>query len=345
MDRWPKVAIIALSWNGWRDTIECLESLARITYPNAYVVLLDNGSSDESLPRLQQWLNRWSICQNTSSVNTTLGRLEVLQYLSNASTAIRSWLLLSLPQNVGFAKACNLGMRLSFQIHGANHCLLLNNDTVVTPDFLEPLVKIATRCPEVGCVTGKILYYGTSHIWYAGGHISRFTLKPVHIRNQRKERLPQSVERCVSFASGCMMLLPKRTLLKVGYLDERFFAGGEDVEFCLRLTRQGYRMVYVPESVIYHKVSRSSPRGSAFTYYRGYGALALLGKTVHREPLRTVYLLALKAYTLFILPLKVLWRRYPTLADRVRVIAAARAGIHDALNQDYLDWGSGKRWL
>ena len=141
---YPRVGIIILNWNGIADTVECLESVKKITYPKYDVVLVDNGSTGDDAEVLKEKYG------------------DYIHLLCNS-------------ENLGFAGGVDVGLRYAMgTIHPA-YFLLLNNDTVVAPDFLDELVKVAESDETIGIVGPRIYYYdyrGENNIlWFAGGKI------------------------------------------------------------------------------------------------------------------------------------------------------------------------------
>src|SRR5205823_1889527 len=116
-ERWPRVGIIILNWNSYQVTSECLLSLRKLNYPNTEIVLVDNGSSDDSADRLQNEFPEIRVLRN--------------------------------PENLGFPGGNNVGIRYVLD-RGADYLLLLNNDTVVQPDFLRELVQVAESDATIG---------------------------------------------------------------------------------------------------------------------------------------------------------------------------------------------------
>ena len=155
--------------------------------------------------------------------------------------------VLESPANLGFSGGNNLGIQRALE-QGAKRVLLLNNDTEV-----EPLLDAAKDGRTI--VTPKIVYADDPEkAWYAGGYVSRCRGGFYHVTVQEGEERPKAV----SFASGCCMLIPADFFRECGLLEESFFLYYEDAELCLRASRNGYRICYVPQSVIRHKVSAST---------------------------------------------------------------------------------------
>lgn len=221
-----RVAIIVLNWNNWRDTEPCLLSLRERTYTDSTVVLVDNGSTDGSVQAAQQHFP------------------EVV--------------VLPLERNLGFSAGNNVGMRWA-QEQGFDAVCLLNNDTTVAPDFLEPLVETLRRDRSIGATGPKIYYYSDpTLLWYAGGFIDLYRFRIWHRGIRERDSGQYDTPAEVDYLTGCCILLPCNTLEQAGLLDEGFHAYGEDCDWCRRIREQDLRLVYVPESKVWHKVSATS---------------------------------------------------------------------------------------
>jgi GT2 family glycosyltransferase len=222
----PLVSIILLNWNQPHFTLACLQSLNSITYPNFNVVIVDNGSTDNSIQQIE-------------------ALREKLRY---ETTVIANG------KNSGFAEGNNIGIRYALG-QAADYVLLLNNDTEVAPDFLEPLVRIAESDPTIGITGPKIFYFDEpAQIWSAGGVISKqgwtHQLGVNEPDNPEFNRLRQ-----VDYVTGCAMLVKRETIDKAGMLDARFFIYYEETDWCARVAKAGFTIWYVPESRLWHKIS------------------------------------------------------------------------------------------
>jgi len=222
------VAIIILNWNGMNDTIECLQSITKITYPNYKIVVVDNASEDGSCEEIRN-------------------RFPQVQIIKNA-------------KNLGFAEGSNVGIRQGIEM-GCEYVLLLNNDTIVEQDFLSPLVHIAEIKPNAGMVGPKIIDYYSGKIQFAGGLINKMNFRnPFVSRGVGREDDHQQFDspRNCEWLTGCCLLIPANVLLDVGLFNPSFFAYCEDVDLSLRMRTSGYDLVYCPESCIRHKGGASS---------------------------------------------------------------------------------------
>jgi GT2 family glycosyltransferase len=243
----PRVSIIILNWNGLSDTIECLESLRNVAYPDYEVVVVDNGSEGNDADALRQRFG------------------DYIHVIENE-------------RNYGFAEGCNIGIRHSLRGSGIDYILLLNNDTTVAPDCLDELVKVAEGDPGIGIVGPKIYYYDfggrADVIWSAGGKI-RWWHPWVYdgIGTNECDAPRYNGLDSVDWVSGSAMMIKRSVLEMLSCLDPKYFFGNEDVEYCLRARKRGLKVVYVPTARVSHKVGKSrKKRGPSFAdlppYYR-----------------------------------------------------------------------------
>lgn len=232
----PRVAILVLNWNGLRDTLDCLASLEHLDYPNYGVVVVDNGSTDGSPSAVRERFPRVSVIENG--------------------------------ENLGFAGGNNVGMRHALE-RGVDYVLLLNNDTEVAPDFLSLLVEAARTEPQVGIV-GPTIYYGEQPavVWSAGGEIDwrRGTTRMVGL-NERDVGQFGVAPREMDFVTGCALLVKRAVPERVGLLDERFFAYYEEIEWCVRASRAGFKIVHLPQAKVWHKIPLDARESSPQVHY------------------------------------------------------------------------------
>jgi GT2 family glycosyltransferase len=230
----PRVAVIVVNWNGRDVTLECLRSLSALTFPNADLIVVDNASSDGSVEAIR--------------------------------AGYPNVALLAMPKNLRFAGGNNAGIREALA-HGADMVLLLNNDTVVDPDFLTHLVTRMEADPSNGMVAPKIFYFDqTDKIWFAGGIISMWTGTMKHIGIREVDRGQHDTVGEIAYASGCCMLVRADVIRKIGLLDESYHMYTEDADWSMRARRAGYAIVYEPAARVWHKLSVSS--GGHLSWYK-----------------------------------------------------------------------------
>ena len=217
----PHVSIVILNWNSYQVTLDCLLSLRKMDYHNFEVVLVDNGSVDESPEKLQ-------------------ANVPEIRLIRNAT-------------NLGFAGGCNVGMRDALR-RGTDYVLLLNNDTIVAPDFLSQLVRVAESDEKIGAVSPKILFFDRpDRLNYAGGEHRLWRLFPKVFGLRQLDDGSYDKLREVSFLTGCAFLIKAEVVRKIGVLEEIYFHFYEDIEWSLRVLKAGFKTFYVPSAKIWHK--------------------------------------------------------------------------------------------
>ncbi|WP_099212387.1 glycosyltransferase family 2 protein [Thermococcus henrietii] len=284
----PRVTIIILNWNGWRDTIECLESVYRITYPNYDVIVVDNGSSDNSIKNIKEYASgRMQVNSKFFEYNPYNKPIKVFEISENDAKhgrfnkkalyekcdIDRRMILIKNKNNYGFAGGNNIGMKFALSTLNPDYILLLNNDTVVDPHFLDELVNVAENDEKIGITGPKIYYYdynsrndvinftGADLVLWRGTE-KRYGFNEVDQGQWNKLMSVDKIE-------GSCMLIKKEVLEKIGLFDERFFCYWEETDLDFRTKREGYTLVYVPTAKIWHKVAASSggPKSSFFIYH------------------------------------------------------------------------------
>ena len=244
------ICIAILNWNGYEDTVECLDSLYGSTFDDFFIVLGDNGSEDGSTDRLQDCC----AAKGRSCHRIRLGEE------SYPSVSKRDIILYDLKENNGFSKANNMMVRFASHYRPEGY-LLLNNDTAVEPDFLKVLAEFRQSHPEFGITTPLIRYFKDRDIvWNAGGRI-RWGFRKYLYRNMKASQVREKDYMECSFVTGCCMFFSPGILTEDSRIfTEKFFYGEEDFELALRMKRRKVRMACVTGSVIYHKVSASVSR-------------------------------------------------------------------------------------
>ncbi|MBW4054019.1 MAG: glycosyltransferase family 2 protein [Proteobacteria bacterium] len=232
------VYIILLNWNGWKDTIKCVESCRKLTYPNFRILIVDNGSTDGSETILRE-------------------RFPEIKFIQAGA-------------NLGFAGGNNVGFRYALE-HGADLVWLLNNDTTVDADALSAMVQITEGDKTVGMVGSKIVYYDNPQlIWFAGAVLDpQKAYHPYH-RGLNEEDRGQYNDVCeTGYVTGCSLLARKEMMDAVGLLDDGLFLYFEDADWSARAKTALWKLMYCPDSLVYHKVSLSvgGAASPALLYY------------------------------------------------------------------------------
>jgi len=240
----PWVAGVVLNWNGWRNTIECLQTLRTVTYPNLRVIVVDNGSGAEDLVQLRQWAG-W------------------IELLENG-------------ENRGFAGGNNVGIRHALQDPHTDYVLILNNDTTVEPDFLHEMVETALR-KQVDMVSPTVLHYADRRTIDRLGIVLSKALLGFDMK-QWEGREPFCPSGCCALYSRRLL---EATELDGEYFDEDFFAYAEDIDLGIRSVLLGHKAALAPKAIIYHKGSATTAVNSVFALYHGHrNSVWYLAKTV-----------------------------------------------------------------
>lgn len=275
----PSVSIIILNWNGWKDTLECLESMYQINYPAFQVIVVDNHSKDESLEKIRQY------CQGKITPESTfytynpenkpikikeLNKSDIEKDLEENPVDAEngdSLILIKNDANYGFAHGNNIAIRYTLKKDNPDYVLLLNNDTVLDSDFLDELVKTAETEPQIGILGPLIYYYDADGrrdvVANLGGKVN-VKKYPGYYDLRETNSLgdyPGKFIEC-DWVSGAALLLKSKEL-PIKLLNEKLFFGCEDIDLALVLKEYGYKAAVVPGSHIWHKEGVSRKKRSS----------------------------------------------------------------------------------
>lgn len=257
------ISIVIVNYNSSSLTTACLKSLEKVVIKGAdfEVIVVDNGSRDEyQAPKL----------------------------LQNKVVVLRS------ESNQGFTGGNNIGIHHAIERSNADFVLLLNNDTNVTPTFLQSLYDFLIERDQFGMVCPKIYfakgreYHSQSYLpeqtgkvlWFAGGSIDWQHLTAFHRgvdEVDRKQFLPQNES---EFCTGCCVLIKREVLEKIGFLDTDYFLYFEDVDLSVKAKLFGYKIGYCDTDHIWHENAGSSngPGSPLHTYYQTRNRLQFFWK-------------------------------------------------------------------
>lgn len=273
-----EVTIIILNWNGWETTIECLESLYQIEYPTYNVVLIDNGSDDSSINKIKEFCQGRLKIQSDffeySSINKPINIFELnnnelelknsFSYEFSKLPSNNKLILIKNDKNYGFSEGNNIGIRYSLKNLKSDYILLLNNDTVVDKYFLQELIEVSTINNNIGIMGPTVYFYHSKNqIQSAGATINwKRGNSTLNTKNKRSE-FKQFND--VDYVSGCAFFSRTEIFKEIGLLNSNYFAYWEETDFCIRASKRGYKVINVPSSKIWHKVSFSTKK--SFYYY------------------------------------------------------------------------------
>jgi len=232
----PRILAILLNWNGKKDTLECLASLKKISYPYCYPLVVDNGSTDDSVTVIRAAFPEVSIIKNK--------------------------------ENVGFAAGNNVGLTWALK-EPYEWILLLNNDTIVAPDFLERFLESARAQPNAKILGAKIYRYDIPHqIDHLGGTFNSQKVEfESHAQNQLDDGVSFEAMEKVDYVCGAALFMHRSVPETIGLLEPRYFLFWEETDYCYRAQRAGFEVWTAPQAKIWHKVSASFSGGKPHMHY------------------------------------------------------------------------------
>lgn len=317
-----KVHIIILNWNGKKDTIPCIESLLKIDPSSYELIVVDNGSTDNSVQALKEHFP--GLC------------------------------ILETKENLGYAGGNNVGIQYALD-HGANEILLLNNDTVLDPNFIAALKsKRDQSSPHAILGAWPIRYYEPEKLDHLGGvwnaKKGEFTLIGLG------ESLDFPFEGSLDYVCGCSLLIPKQVFETIGLLEPDFFLFWEEADFCMRAKKAGFTLDVCREAKLLHKVSASFVGGKphvAYFWWRNRFLWVernlkcrerwrLLWRVLLPEIGHLYKLRALKGLQLFLIKHFSSSKNRQEKEQKLLQYRASLQGFHDYLRRRF---GNGPAWL
>lgn len=274
------VHVVIVNFNRWRDTIECLESVLRSRHVPLHVIVVDNGSRDDSLARFRGWAD--GIETYTPDPSTPMARFSdppvpkpvsygVLDARSGLPPSFRG----NLPQvtfiasstNHGFAGGNNLALGWLLDGGATGYACLLNNDMVVAPDAIAALVAGLERDATLGAIGGVVLDYASPDVAQivGGGWVSRLGSARLHGAGAGRHHL--SLPSGIDYVTGGWLLTEIETIRAVGLLDDRFFLYSEDADWGHRMRAAGFRLGCKLDALVWHKGTQTIGAGSPFQDY------------------------------------------------------------------------------
>lgn len=308
------VYILLLNWNGWKDTIECLESIFHGNYPECRVIVCDNASEDNSIEHIKAWAEGRLDCaipenkpMRRYSFPPVAKPVRYVQYdrvhaEAGGDPADRDarLVLIQTGSNLGFAGGNNVGLRYALARDDFRYVWMLNNDTVVKADALAQLVRHMERTPAAGLCGSTLFYYRNPEAvqTLGGGTFNKWLALSHHIGASgpagRSFETGTAASR-MDYVVGASMLVTNGFLRDIGLMCEDYFLYFEDNDWAMR-ARGRYDLTYAPESVVYHKEGGSigsssiSSEKSPLADYFGFRNRLLFTRKFFPRALCTVYL-------------------------------------------------------
>ena len=229
------IFVILVNYKQVKLTIDCIDSIKKSSICDIKVIVVDNNSEDGSDEFLKQYY-----------------------FSDNSVICIQS------KCNNGFASGNNLGIKYALNC-GADYVMLLNNDTIIAPTMIEELKKASLN--KYVTVPKTFYFENKNLIWYAGGTYSKITGSVKHLGYNQIDNEKYTHDKFVSFGTGCCLFIPRTAIEQVGCLSEKYFMYGEDLDYSIKLNRNGFKIKYVANAHLWHKVGASSPNSKLNIYY------------------------------------------------------------------------------
>lgn len=249
---YPLVSIITVNYDHAHITCELIESLNKITYPNIEIIVVDNFCATDE-PKI--------IKENYPNI-----------------------ILVENPINYGFAAGNNFGIMRA----RGKYVFLLNNDTEVKKDFLEPLVDKLESDPTIGAVSPKIRFYHTpDRIQYAGyTSINYYTMRNFSIGYNEVDKGQYNQDRETAYGHGAAIMVPMKVIKEIGMMSYIFFLYYEEADWCARIKAAGYKIMFVYKSLVLHKESISTGKLSSLKiYYLNRNRLVFMRRNIKGKEL------------------------------------------------------------
>jgi len=274
-----RVSIIILNWNGWKDTIECLESVYQNAYANYEVLVVDNGSKDNSIEMIKKWASGdekilssyFTYSKKNKPIKYfeyTKKELELRTYLRGKKKldplpSNRKLFIINNDKNYGFAEGNNIAIRQVLNENKSDYLFLLNNDTYIPKDTISKFVNSYIGNNKIAIVGAKILSYSDKTFQIGAKYVNFYTCAERNV-NSNNSVFSDSI-------SGCAFMVKLSNISGVKPLfDPYYFCYYEDLDFFQNYKKNGYRILYNPDIEIFHKLSKSTGGDSSRSMFRYY---------------------------------------------------------------------------
>lgn len=258
-----KILIVILNWNGWRDTLKCLDSIYNSFFTNFNVVIMDNGSKNESTKQIKKWANLNNVALFENNYNKQLKQRDIL--------------LIKSKFNMGYAQGNNIAVQYGLKYCNPEWIFLLNNDTVIRNNFLQ-IMKNELAFIKSDVVGTAIYYINEPNKAYSCG--KNFSLFLPHANMKGRSSNLCTKKREVDVISGCAFFVKTKTWKSLNGFDNKFFAYYEEIDLFIRMKKKGKKIFFLPIKGVYHKGGASSGGEEApiINYYKLRNLLYLMRK-------------------------------------------------------------------
>jgi hypothetical protein len=279
----PNICIVLLNMNTWKDTIECLESIEGAQNKDFFIVVVDNASTDNSIEHMLNWALKKdmlsTILLEVDESGDNVRPVTPPMMNSECRDGKTSISIIRSQQNLGFAGGCNVGIRYALESYNPDFVLLLNNDTIVDPLFIDALIHPLAEDQRIGIAGSKIFDYANREVVQTAG--MRIVWWLGEIRPAKRQMVHNRENHGyyeIDAASACSLLIRRDILEKLGLLDTSYFLYYEDVDLCVRTRRLGYSIVCAEGSKVWHKLSVTMKKNTGTREYYSARSLFLFMK-------------------------------------------------------------------
>ena len=262
---------VILAWNHYQDTEECLKTVASLEAEHLEIVLVDNGSSDQTPEKVRKSFPQVHVIENG--------------------------------QNLGVPAGYNVGFKYALQ-KGANYILMLNNDTVLPPDMLTELLRVAEADSNVGIVMPKVLYHGSKDdVWSSGGRYRAFP--PAILMTDNRPGMADQVH-LIEYAPSCALLIHRQAFELAGLFDPGYLFLYDDWDFSERVRAHGLNIWYAPNARVWHKVSRTTKGPTSPLFWKTMATSSVRFYKRHGRPVW----FSLPLHISYIFLREIVWKRH-----------------------------------
>jgi GT2 family glycosyltransferase len=227
-----EIYIVLVNWNKPLMTLDCIKSIKKSIYTNYKILVVENGSNDNSVELLN----------NNNDFHLIISN-----------------------KNLGYTGGNNIAIKYCLE-HNTNYIFLLNNDTILSPDAIGILLNSAKKDNRIGIIQPKIFFYPeTDKLWCGPTSFNKLLITSRLLGNGKFDSIKYNQTQELPFSVGCATFIKTEVFNSIGLLDDDFFAVCEDVDFGIRAIKANYKIIYEPKSIIYHLESVSA--GGINNYY------------------------------------------------------------------------------
>ncbi|WP_336185614.1 glycosyltransferase family 2 protein [Klebsiella grimontii] len=286
------IYIIVLNWNGITDTISCLESLLKLNYKNTKIVVCDNGSTDNSIEKINKWYTSIDIKKNLEYAKIDIVNVNNYSTLENTPGLY----IIDIGKNLGYAGGNNVGIKFALNQQDMDSVWILNNDTIVNENSLSLMRATLENDQNIGVCGSRLVYFDDREkLQGLGGLFNPVLCTSKHYKAyERADKIfdNENVSSNIDYVIGASMLIKRAVLESIGGLCEDYFLYYEEIDYCIRAKKLGYRVFVCTESVVYHKEGASTKKnqkGILADYYSVRNRL-LISKKFYPKYYALVYL-------------------------------------------------------